>query len=149
VRELGAALILLAAALGALVEAWRLPLGRVVAPGPGFFPFALALALTLTAALLVVRALRQPAGAGAAAPAPPGGRARLVTVVAALFAYAAVLGWLGFGLATFGLMAVLFRAVEARGWPTALGAAAAAAVAGHLLFRTWLGVRLPSGPWGF
>jgi putative tricarboxylic transport membrane protein len=146
-RELGAAVVLLAAALAGLVEAWRLPLGRVVAPGPGFFPFTLAAGLTVTAVLLLVRARRRPAPAPP--PATPGGRARLVTVVVALFAYTALLGWLGFVLATFLLMLALFRAAEPHRWPVTLLAAASAAVLGHVLFKTWLGVRLPPGPWGF
>ena len=147
-RELGSAVVLLAAALAGLVEAWRLPLGSAVAPGPGFFPLALAAGLAASAALLVVRAVARPP-ARPAGPGAAGGRARLVAVVAALLVYTAVFSRLGFVLATFLLMVVLFRAVESLRWPVALAAAAAAAVLGHLLFKTWLGVRLPSGPWGF
>ncbi|HEU4369121.1 MAG TPA: tripartite tricarboxylate transporter TctB family protein [Methylomirabilota bacterium] len=148
-RELAAAVVLLAAALAGVVEASRLALGRIVAPGPGFFPFALALGLAATATLLVARALRRPQPSGPAGPVSPGGRTRLLTVVGALFGYAAVLGGLGFVVATFLLMVVLFRAVESQRWAVALAASASSAILGHLLFKVWLGVRLPPGPWGF
>ena len=148
-RELAAAVVLLVAALAGVVEASRLPLGRIVAPGPGFFPFALALGLAATAAMLVMRALRHAQPSRPAAPVSAGGRARLLTVVVALFGYTAVLGGLGFVVATFLLMVVLFRAVESHRWAVALAAAASAAVLSHLLFKVWLGVRLPPGPWGF
>jgi hypothetical protein len=46
-------------------------------------------------------------------------------------------------------MVVLFRVVESHGWTLAILESAASAGLGHVIFRTWLGVRLPPGPWGF
>jgi hypothetical protein len=66
----------------------------------------------------------------------------------ALFAYALVLESAGFGLTTFLLMLVVFRTEPLR-WPFAIGGAVAAAALSHLVFKVWLGVRLPPGPWGF
>jgi hypothetical protein len=82
-------------------------------------------------------------------PAAPGARVRLVAVVGALFAFTAVLERLGFVAATFLLMVVLFRVVERHRWAIVVAESATAAIASHLLFKTWLGVRLPPGPWGF
>jgi hypothetical protein len=147
-RERWAALAVLGFASAALVEARRLPFGSVSVPGAGFFPLTLSAGLALLGTLLVVRAFTAPP-TGAAAFVAPGGRARMLTVVVALFAYAAALGWLGFALTTFALMVVLFRVVESHGWPRALVESAAAAALSHVVFKTWLGVRLPPGPWGF
>ncbi|HXH82978.1 MAG TPA: tripartite tricarboxylate transporter TctB family protein, partial [Candidatus Tectomicrobia bacterium] len=77
------------------------------------------------------------------------GLVRAAATLGALLAYAFVLERVGFVLATFGLIAFLLRVVEPRPWPVAVGAAAAAVIATHLLFRVWLGVRLPAGPGGF
>jgi len=148
VRDVVAAAVLLLGAVAALVGGRGLPFGSVAAPGPGFFPRALAAGLAGVAALLLARALV--AGrAPATPPAMPGARFRLGAVVGALFAFTVVLDWLGFVAATFLLMVVLFRVVERHRWTIVVGESAAAAVASHVLFKTWLGVRLPPGPWGF
>jgi putative tricarboxylic transport membrane protein len=147
----------------AVQQAWRLPFGTVTQPSAGFFPLCLAVALTVVAAAVWLRALRGDPDVVAAAmrsidmggpagpPKPPGrgGLARAATTLATLLAYAFVLEPAGFALATFVLIVVLLRAVEPQPWPVALGGAAVAVLASHVLFRVWLGVRLPVGPWGF
>jgi hypothetical protein len=147
VRDAGSALVVFVLAVAAAGKAWQLPLGTVTAPGAGFFPFLLAVALALVALAIAVRALRRPAPPSAGA-GPPG-RLKLIAVTIALFVYVALLERLGFVTSTFLLMLVLLRAVQTYRWPAAVGGSAAAAVLAHLLFRVWLGVRLPSGPWGF
>ncbi|HEU5195467.1 MAG TPA: tripartite tricarboxylate transporter TctB family protein [Methylomirabilota bacterium] len=147
-RDVASAALLLLGAAGAFVHGRRLPFGSIAAPGPGFFPLTVAAALAGVAAVLLVRALAArvaPAGPTAA----PGARLRLVAVVGALFAFTVVLEPLGFVVATFLLMLVLFRVVEQHRWTIVVAESAAAAVASHVLFKTWLGVRLPPGPWGF
>jgi len=148
VRDVAAAAVLLLGAVAALVEGRGLPFGTIAVPGPGFFPRALAAGLAGVAALLLARAVV--AGrASAMPPAMPGARFRLAAVVGVLFAFTAVLDWLGFVAATFLLMVVLFRVVEQHRWTIVVAESAAAAVASHVLFKMWLGVRLPPGPWGF
>jgi putative tricarboxylic transport membrane protein len=133
----------------AVQQAWRLPFGAVTRPAAGFFPLCLAVALTVVAAAVWVRALRgDPDVVAAAAPAR-GGLARAAATLATLLAYAVALEPVGFGVATFVLIVVLLRAVEPQRWPVALGGAVLAVLASHVLFRVWLGVRLPVGPWGF
>ena len=147
-RDVAMAAVLLLGAVAALVEGRGLPFGTVAAPGPGFFPRALAAGLAGVAALLLVGAVM--AGRAAAPPAAvPGGRTRLAGVVIALFVFTAVLDHLGFVVATFLLMAALFRVVERHRWTTVVAESAAAAVVSHVGFKIWLGVRLPPGPWGF
>jgi putative tricarboxylic transport membrane protein len=177
VRELGSALGLLLLSVVALVQARDLPFGSLRSPGPGFFPVLLAAGLGVIALVLVARAraaARAAATDGAAdrgAPAPPapaapaarvltapapeaaqaagGDRRKLVLVIAALVAYTAVFERLGFVLSTVGLLLVLFRVVQSHGWWIAVAESAGTALAAHVLFRVWLGVRLPPGPWGF
>ena len=148
-RERLSALVVLLVALAALVEARRLPFGSVSAPGAGFFPLTLGAGLALLGAALLVRSFATTAGGPAAPFVTPSARARLMTVMIAMLAYAALLGWLGFALATFALMVVLFRVVESHGWARAVLESAATAVLAHVVFKAWLGVRLPPGPWGF
>jgi len=98
--------------------------------------------------VLVVQAFRHRAGGSRLPSAAASRRVRLVATVLALFVYALVLESGGFLLSTFLLMIVVFR-IEPLRWPFAIGGAAAAAVLSQLVFKTWLGVRLPPGPWGF
>jgi putative tricarboxylic transport membrane protein len=133
----------------AVQQAWRLPFGGITRPAPGFFPLCLAVGLTAVAALVWVRALRGDPGVAPTAGPTRGGLARAVATLAALLAYAVTLERVGFGVATFVLIVVLMRAIEPQRWPVALGSAVGAVLASHVLFRVWLGVRLPVGPWGF
>jgi len=133
----------------AVQQASRLPFGDVTRPAAGFFPLCLAVALTVVAAAVWVRALRGDPHVVAVAPPTRGGLVRAAATLAALFAYAFSLEHVGFGVATFVLIVVLLRAIEPQPWPIALGGALVAVLASHVLFRVWLGVRLPVGPWGF
>ena len=147
--ERWAATILTVFGVAALVAARRLPFGTITQPGAGFFPVCLAAMLTLVGIALLVSALRGPGdttavGFGSAR----AGLARAGVTLLALVGYAFLLEPVGFGLTTFVLITILFRAVEPQRWPIALGGAAATVVVAHLLFRIWLGVRLPVGPWG-
>lgn len=148
-RQFWTAVALTALGAGGVLEAGKLQIGSASQPGPGFFPLCLAVALTLTGAGLVVQAVREGVPEGRAAPSPQGGVRRVVIALAALFAYVLSMDTIGFVLGTFLLVTFLFRAIEPQRWALALGGAAATAVLAHVVFRVWLGVRLPGGPWGF
>jgi len=153
--ESWAALVLTLFGIAGIVGARTLPFGNVTRPGAGFFPMCLAVALTFVAAAVFVRSLG--ARDDADRPAPhdrpaPAARARVVRAAAALAAllvYAFALEDVGFGVTTFLLIVFLFRAIEPQRWAVAVGGAIVTVIACHVLFRVWLGVRLPLGPWGF
>ena len=133
----------------AMQQAWRLPFGTVTRPSAGFFPLVLAAGLTGVAALVWLRAVRGDAHVVAARPSARVGLLRAAATLGTLFVYAFALEQIGFAVATFALIVVLLRAVEPQPWLVAIGGAVAAVLASHVLFRVWLGVRLPVGPWGF
>lgn len=147
-RDRVAALALLLVGLGGAFGASRLTIGGPGRPGPGFFPFWLALALCAVAVALLLR--RPPA-----APQPGAVTAerlrhgKVALALAAGAAYAVALDPLGFLLTTFLFLLFLLRAVDPRHWSSALLISAATSVACHLLFKVWLDVQLPGGPWGF
>ena len=74
---------------------------------------------------------------------------RLGTMVVSLFIYVAVLEWLGFMLATFLLMLVLFRLLEPYRWTTVLLLSVVTMGAAYVFFVILLDSRLPRGVWGF
>jgi putative tricarboxylic transport membrane protein len=145
-RDLGAAAILLAFGLFALIQARGLRFGTIVAPGPGFFPLCLAVALCLTSVALIVSAVRT---ATAAVPAALAGGPRFAVAgtLASLLVYALVLERLGFLLATIGLLLFFFRVLQRQSWLVAVTGSVATSLAAYLVFRIWLGVNLPGGLW--
>ncbi len=147
-RDRAAALALLLFGLGGLFESRRLTIGDPGHPGPGFFPFWLALALFVVALALLLS--RSPAAPRRVViPAERLRHGRVVLALGAGAAYAAALGPLGFLLTTFLFLLFLLRAIEARRSASSLAISAATSVASHFVFKVWLGVQLPAGPWGF
>lgn len=146
-RDRVAALVLLLFGLGGTFGARRLTIGDPGHPGPGFFPFWLALALAGVALALLLRPA--PAAAPVAVAAEHLRHGKVVLALLAGAAYAAALEPLGFVVTTLLFLLFLFRAVEPRRWSSSVVIAAATAIAGHLVFKVWLDVQLPAGPWGF
>lgn len=144
-RDRAAAAVLLAFGLIALEEARKLRLGSIARPGPGFFPVVLAAAFSLVCVALLVVALRT-----SDTTAPPGARLgwpKVVATMATLFVYAFALERVGFVITTFVLLLFFFKALERQRWATALAGSLATAFVTYLVFKVWLQVQLPAGPW--
>jgi len=147
-RDLGAAAVLLVFGLVAVSQARGLKLGSVAAPGPGFFPLGLAIAFSLVSLGLLVSAFRTPPET-ASARADAGGRLKVLGALGALLIYALTLEWLGFPLATFGLLLFFFKVLQRQRWLVAVAGSLATSLTTYLIFKLWLGVNLPAGPWRF
>ena len=76
-------------------------------------------------------------------------RSAVVGTLGALLVYALLLEWLGFLLTTFALLVFFFRVLQRQSWIAVVGGALATSLLSSLVFKTWLGVQLPAGPWGF
>jgi putative tricarboxylic transport membrane protein len=124
---------------------YRLGLGSVSSPGPGFFPFCLGLIFFLLAVVILIKALFEGeqyvawTEGGTPVSVPNVG-----IVAAALFAYALFLESLGFHVTTFVVLAILFRRGGYKRWIQVLGYSAIVVAITYLLF-TSLGVRFPPG----
>jgi putative tricarboxylic transport membrane protein len=124
-------------------EAAKLSSWDGFAPGSGFLPLifgALLACLGLGAAYVTL---------AEAAPEASGGWRRPALVVLALAGAAAGIEIAGFFASTFAMMAFLFFVVERLRPLTSVATAAGVALALTGVFRGWLGVPLPAGPWGF
>ena len=144
-RDRAAAAVLLVFGLIALEEARKLRFGSIARPGPGFFPVVLAAAFSLVCLVLLVIAWRE-----REAHAPTGARLgwrKIVATISALFVYAFVLERVGFVAATFVLLLFFFKALERQRWTTALAGSLVTAFVTYLVFKVWLNVQLPAGPW--
>ena len=143
-------LVWLGFAIFICVEAFRLPLGSVHDPGPGFLPLMVGI---LLAGLSVICFLQAREGPSAEAKGSWYSAERwksLVWIVLALLVYAVVLGSLGFLTSTFLLLVVLFRfGTEPQKWAWAVGGSVIASLSCYAVFELWLRTQLPKGIFGF
>lgn len=142
-------LLLLVLAVGYTAVALRsYPYWGATGPGSGFLPVWLGVAMGILALLLFLGAIR--AGPPDARWLPGGrGFVKLVVVLAATAAFAALLDVIGMvvgsGLFLFGIL----RFLEGYRWLTSLGIAAAAAAVNYAVFTYWLRVPFPVSVLGF
>ncbi len=148
-RDLGDCALWLVLAALFCIASLRLGVGPLRSPGPGFIPFWAGLGLAVCAGILAVSRPGAPRHAGRRQPAAGEARplGRLV-VVAGLAAYCLALERIGYPVATFGLMLLLFGRGNMRPW-VAVGAALVASAASYGLFAQLLKTPLPRGMFGF
>ena len=134
------------AAFGLLfvLEARHLEYMGEFAPGAGFLPFWLGLILVA----LVIGHLVTTRKEVAERTESSSGR-KVLAVSAGLAACVALISWLGFAAAIAAYLLYLARWVERRSWALSVGLAIITTLILYLVFRLWLGVPLPRGPWGF
>jgi putative tricarboxylic transport membrane protein len=130
------------------LESWRLNVGGLHTPGPGFLPFYTAILLGILALISLMQTLKVVGG-----PASEiwGGIRwfKLGLMLASLFLYTLLFSLLGFVLATFLLLLVLFRVIEPYGWKMVLISSVLTIGGTYFFFVILLESRLPRGFLGF
>ncbi len=119
-------------------------------PGPGFMPFWAGVILGALALVVLAtngRTRRGETGIRSLWTGKKWGNAFWIAV--SLFAYAALLPLLGYLIATFGLMALMFSLGGKQRWLLQGAGALATSVITYLLFCSWFEVQLPKGVFGF
>jgi putative tricarboxylic transport membrane protein len=126
-------------------------IGSISAPGPGLIPFGTgALLILFSMGTIVEMLVTKQAEVGSSAPLFSGRRwGVIIAVLASLFTYALVLNFLGFLLATFLVLAILFKIPERQTWKGAVGIAALTTACTYALFAHALKCSLPSGIFEF
>jgi hypothetical protein len=128
----------------------RMGIGTFQVPGPGLLPGLAAAFVAALALLLLVTGTRKREEKGRIRDLWTGEAWKKVTLVSAsLLTYALVLNRLGFLIATFGLMTLLFSVLGRSPLWVRAAAGLGTALVAHLVFRTWLDVQLPKGLLGF
>jgi len=137
------AVLFLVLALGAFIEARKLPFGRVSAPQPGFFPLILSVLLAIIALLVLVEALK-----GREEGVVPREQLRwnkIGLALGALFAFGFLFESLGYLVTTFLFVTFLLRAVDREKWGVAIVVAFSASFLSYVLFGLLLHTPLPAG----
>lgn len=127
---------------------YRIGLGSLNKPGPGFLPFWAGVILFGLSMLVFVqsRLIQQTTEKISLSELWSGMRWRKpIYILIALFAYELTFTYLGFILTTMALLIFLFKGIEPTKWFWAIVGAALVSVASFVIFGVWLQVQLPRG----
>jgi putative tricarboxylic transport membrane protein len=143
--DLISAVMLLALALAVLLEASKLPFGRLSSPQPGFFPLILAIFLAVFSLLLMTEAIGGTKERSRPSSGEPEIWKRIVLAVGALVLFGLLFEYLGYVVSTFLFIAFLLRAVEQQNWSLVVVVAFFTSLASYLVFGLLLNTPLPGG----
>ena len=137
-RTLRSGLFFLGLSLLVTWDSWRVGLGTLKTPGPGFLSFCAAVPLCVFSVILTHRGwhLRE----SMESPSH-----RVILALISVFTYSLILDTLGFVASTFLLLGALFRIGKARPWWTVIWISAVATSLAYLVFGVLLRVHLPRG----
>jgi putative tricarboxylic transport membrane protein len=127
-------------------ESYRLGLGTVNQPGPGFLFFWTGIVIAILAITVIVKSFKKFSQEEVQDKAFGKSNVRkVVLVLAALFLYAFLMEWLGFFISTLLLFIFLLGVIEKKKWWFAVGVSVIVTVLSYLLFETGLQSQLPKG----
>ncbi len=145
-KEVVSALFWLAFAIYIAAESYRFGLGKVMMPGPGYFPFAAALLFGCISVLFLIKTLREAPVPEARERFGPEARSKNVVLnLIAMVAYGLFLNKVGFLVCTFLFSVFFLRIVAHRRWTTIVLVSLSVTIGAHLLFNVLLNVQLPKG----
>jgi putative tricarboxylic transport membrane protein len=146
--DLIAGIVWLALAIFVLNDSRDLGLGTLRQPGAGLFPLLTGVLLAIFAILLLGEAVSKKSAVGAQKARVWDRDIRYLTlgiVLISLVLYVVLLDVLGFVVATFLFLLIIFKRVEPQAWTTALVASALAVFASYVVFEWFLESQLPEG----
>jgi len=126
-------------------ESYRLGLGTVYEPGPGFLFFWTGVVVAILALVVVIKAFRAELEQGQEPLFTKASALKAVFVLLALFLYGAFIEQIGFIIATLMLFLFLLGVVEKKGWLYASLVSVAVTALAYLVFETGLQSQLPKG----
>ena len=131
------------------IESYRLKLGVLTKPGPGFFPFGAAFLMLGLSLIALFQWPGKKDSSEKTAQKEPLRWWNIVIILAALPAYALSLEKIGFLINSFLLITLLLRVVEPQTWKTSILWGVITATAANLVFNVLFQAQIPSGILGF
>ena len=133
-----------------IIESYRLGLGTMYQPGPGFLFFWTGIVVAIMSLIVVLKSFgAQPAEEVKEAPTGKRAAIKVILVLVSLFAYAALMEYLGFFIVTLLLFMFLLAVIEKKKWWFAILVSVAVTGFAYLVFETALQSQLPKGILGF
>ena len=134
----------LALGLFVVIYSYTLGLGKLIDPGPGLLPFLLGLIFLILSSVRLVTVIQLREAEETGEEKKKIEYWRIILIVVALLIWAFVLESLGFLIATFILMTLLYRAAGFNKWYAAIFWGLITVLVTYFVF-TYLGVRFPPG----
>ena len=134
--------------LGVVYGSYRLGLGTLTHPGPGFLSFWCGVILAVLSVLVFIQGgiVRREGNQTKLRQLWMEARwSKCIFLVLAVLAYALTFTYFGFLLSTILLLIFLFEAIEPQKWVVAIGGAILASLISFIVFALWLDVQLPRG----
>jgi len=132
------------------IESYRLGLGTLHQPGPGFLFFWTSIALGIMSLVILIRAVeKKRAREPEVSIFEKQNKTKIVFVLISLFLYALLMEKVGFILVTLLLFIFLLGVIEKKRWLFTIFASIAVTVVAYLIFEIWLKSQLPKGLLGF
>jgi hypothetical protein len=156
-KEIASSIVLLLFSMTFLIYTARYPLETWESPGPAVFPLILGGVLLILASGQLIRACLAPKIAGPARDQvstitalkkflhenPE--EAKVVSLTSVLVLYLLMMQWIGFFVATFLLVIISSRLMEAKGWGRPIALSLGVGLFCYLLFDVWLKISFPRG----
>jgi hypothetical protein len=130
-------------------EAFRLKLGAINNPGPGFFPFSAGLVLLILSLAALFQSIGKRGRKETAGREEPYRWWNIAIILAAIIAYTLSLERIGFLINTFLFITILLKIIEPQNWKTSVLGGLITAVAANLVFNVIFRAQIPSGILGF
>ena len=131
------------------VEAYRLGLGAINQPGPGFFPFSAGFVMIILSLSALFQSMTKKKKVEKMNRQEPFRWWNIVIILAAITAYAFSLEKIGFLINTFLFMCLLLKVVEPQPWKTAILGGLITTIAANLIFNVIFRAQIPAGILGF
>ena len=129
-----------------------LDVGTLSDPGPGLIPLMPGIILSILAIALILRSCLHKKGSDNDKEAVADGlkcRPVVVITLAVMLAFALLLQYLGFVVTSILMMLFLFKVIGHHSWMRSILGATSSVGVCYMVFKVWLTVQFPNGPWGF
>lgn len=131
------------------IESYRLRIGSIGKPGPGFFPFGVGLIMLILSVIALFQTLGKKQKGEQSISRESMRWWNIVLILAAIPLYALSLEKIGFLINTFLFVSLLLKVVEPQRWKTSLVGGLITAIAAHVVFNVIFRTQIPSGILGF
>ncbi|MBP1708376.1 MAG: Tripartite tricarboxylate transporter TctB family [Deltaproteobacteria bacterium] len=131
------------------VEAYRLKIGTIHDPGPGFFPFGAGLIMLLLSLAALLQSVTTKQKVEETSRQETFRWWNIVIILATITAYALSLEKIGFLNNTFVFMSLLLKVVEPQPWKTAVIGGLITTLAANVIFNVIFRTQIPNGILGF
>ena len=125
-----------------------MPIGRPGDPGPGFVPLLVGILMAAMSVALFIQSFRVKISENKALGLDKRQQLKVYTTSLSLIIYALALRPLGFIFATLLLLVFLFKVIGELKWKVSIAGPILITAFFYLLFKVWLEVQFPIGPFG-